>query len=331
MELLFHNQLKAGDLINVYTQYMLEESYEGVAILLEKHSDGRSFSLYNEKLLTKEEDRVIDHLSGKYKPLTREQERNNKTWTKINSFFEDIPTKEIIAIRDKIKKKVSRIDTSLIDLYRVVKQQRLKYHANISKIGFFFELFSDDQIVRYFQQKYIRYWSPTIFREERWLLEFIPEQYGLHNQMCLYNSPFRTYRKIRTIAKVSPSEDIQYCEIRKHTTLENGVSNDDRRLMRLAIIDYDSDDKDDEDDDAGNDTYSSDDEDYTYDNDVYNDVDNDSDNSNDEDRHYIEKASKYRNNINDIDNTNYLTDDSDSDSLYQDDLYQESIKSDEDL
>lgn len=78
MELRYYNELKVGDVVNIYTNYKLEtpDSFEGHAILIKKVDTGHSFTLYNEKLHTLEEDRVVDS-NGKYLPLTKEQMENN--------------------------------------------------------------------------------------------------------------------------------------------------------------------------------------------------------------------------------------------------------------
>jgi hypothetical protein len=257
MRLLYHNELKPGDIVSIFTDYHQEKpnTYEGEATLIEKDCDLHSFSLYNEKLLTREEDRAIHPLTSKHLPLTREQTNNNKKWERIHSFFEDAPTKEIKLIRDKLRKKVSRDDKSLIDFRATLRTLRFKHVDDVSRIGFFFELYDDETLLRYFHQKYQRIWSPTIYREERWLVEFIPNQYSIASQLCTYGDgePFRTYRKIRTIACVCPSEDIQYCEIHRHFTGNETISNDDRRIMRLrmkddADTDTDTDVDEDEDD-----------------------------------------------------------------------------------
>lgn len=47
---------------------------------------------------------------------------------------------------------------------------------------------------------------------------------------------FRTYRKLRTIACLSPSEDLQNCDVRRHTTDLKPVSNSDKlRLKHMKL------------------------------------------------------------------------------------------------
>jgi hypothetical protein len=281
MQLLYHNELKAGDTVSIYTDYQQEspKTYEGEAILVEKHSDMHSFTLYNEKLLTREEDKVIDPKTGKHAPLTREQLSNNKKWERMCTFFENEPTKEIKLIRDSLKRKLSRNDKSLIEFFRALRRIRFRYTSDISKVGFFFEMYDNQTLLRFFQQRYMRSWSPTLYREERWLVEFIPNQYSVDTQMCLYGSPFRTYRKLRTIACVCPSEDIQYCEIHKHYTDSDGISNNDRRLRRLKVKELALNPE--EDDDSDDDLLDDLDDNYYADN-TDNDADNDDNDDNDD-------------------------------------------------
>lgn len=70
------------------------------------------------------------------------------------------------------------------------------------------------------------------------------DQHSIESKWCLYNSPFRTYRKIRVIACVAPSEDIQNCELRKHGTGEHPFSNFDRQKLKLDNQNTENEDND---------------------------------------------------------------------------------------
>lgn len=157
-QFLYHNELKPGMIVSIYTDYQqeTEDSYEGEAILISKQTDGHSFTLYNEKLQTLYEDRPLTK-TGKHMSLTKEQVKSNKIFTQIDTFFEEDVTKQVKTIRDTIKRMLSRDHKSLPALYHTVRRLKYEYLNDITRIGDFFAKFTTDQIVRYFQQKYIRY------------------------------------------------------------------------------------------------------------------------------------------------------------------------------
>ena len=233
-QIIKHGQLKSFDIINIYTAFRTEaaSSFEGAAILISKAEEGHTFIIQDEKLVTKEEDRIM--INGKHIPLTKQQKENNTKHQRMVEFF-NTTNKDIKLVKDTLRKLVNKDPEKLKVLYDTIIKLRYQHNKALSKIGTFFREFDDNFIALFFQQKYLKNYSPTIYRDEKWLVEFIPEQYCINKRVCLYNDTtvkFRTYRRIRTIVCISPSDDLDSCDYRRYTTDDTGYSNYDRKQQR---------------------------------------------------------------------------------------------------
>ena len=229
--------MKPGDIVNIYHNPRLQSKFEGAAKLLEYHSIGHSFVLYDEKLFTRLEDRAIGE-DGAHLPLTKKQVENNKKYARMVIYFEGSAQRKFVhpEVRE-LKTILARLaekstEESLKEMGDILFKYRLRWKGQSTMKSYIFDHFTDETIIRFIFQRYTKNWTHTVWREEKWLVEFPAGQYGLHNKMCLFNSPFRTYRKIRKLVCISPHEDTQNCEMVFHTTNEKGVSGYDKKMAR---------------------------------------------------------------------------------------------------
>jgi hypothetical protein len=229
--------MEKGDIINIYLNHKLQFNFEGAAKLIELKEVGHSFVINDEKLFTKLEDRAIGK-NGAHLPLTSSQIENNKKYARMVMYFEGSPQRQFIHPEVKELKELlidlaeDKTQESMNKMYSLLFQYRLKWKGEHTLKSYIFDHFTDDLIVRFIYQRYMKNWTHTIWREEKWLVEFLPEQYGLHNKMCLFSKPFRTYRKVRRLICICPNEDTQNCEMVFYTTNSKGVSGHDRKIAR---------------------------------------------------------------------------------------------------
>ncbi len=227
---------KKGDTLNIYTDYIYDKKYEGCAMLLKRIEKGHSFIIPEEKLYTKLEDRAIN-TEGNHSALSKEQKNNNKKWTTLNELFTRTELKALEAkLIKKLNKKVDNYD--ILNNYLI--KIRFQFINSTSPIRALFMDYTNDDIIRYVQQKHLKNWTYTVYRMEKWLVEFVPEQYDTTSKWCLFSKPFRTTRKIKRIVCICPDENSQNCEMIHHTTDESGRSNADRAELkeRLKQLEY---------------------------------------------------------------------------------------------
>lgn len=227
--------MKEGDLVNIYTDFKFEEKFEGVARVIKKIDVGHSFIIVDEKLYTQLEDRALSK-DGSHLPLTKTQESNNKKYARLILYFEGTSKKEVnkefVILGKKIKSLLSSKLESIDKINHVLDDYRNTWRNTTDTRKLFFKEFNNETIIRFFQQRYMKNWSPSIWREEKWLVEFIPDQYCIERKVCLFNSSFRTIRKMRKLICICPNEDAQNCEIHHYTTDESGISNADKKEKR---------------------------------------------------------------------------------------------------
>jgi hypothetical protein len=226
--------MKPGDIVNIYFNPQLETGFEGQAKLIKLIEKGHSFILYNEKLFTRLEDRAMGE-NGSHLPLTKEQERNNKIYANMILYFEgsknSILHPEIKAFREKLKSSIGKSQKHLNKVNNLLFRYRLKWRNLEQHKSFIFQ-YTNDEIIRFIYQRYTKDWTHTIYREEKWLVEFIADQYSIETRSFLFNSNFRTTRKIRTTLCICPSEDTQNCEMVYYTTNSKGLSAYDKKTNR---------------------------------------------------------------------------------------------------
>lgn len=231
-------EYKPGEIVSIYRDCKNELNYEGEAILIEKVKVGHSFIRPDEKLYTKLEDKSIDE-KNKHIPLTKGEKHNNNLYNQLVTYFEGYTIDGELYINKDLQRfgklLVQQLNTSLDNpssVLETISKYRFTCRNKVDETKTFFNKFTDEQIFRFIQQRYMKNWSSTIYREEKWLVEFIPDQYSIETKSCLYNSAFRTTRYLAKIICICPNEDAQDCDIVLHTTNERGVSNKDKRLMR---------------------------------------------------------------------------------------------------
>lgn len=192
---MYNTKLTSGIRVKVYTDFKNDAGYEGEAILIERIHIGETFYEDYEEL---------------YKPYVsnstliskdKEQTKLNEIYIKIDSYFKSKnPTikglkRELVSLCNKNK-------NSFNNMYRLVEEYRQKYKGKAGIINSLLE-FPNKKIVNYIQQTAIPHFAPTLFRYERWLLEFPVEQLDSTN-ISIFAKPFRTNRNIKILYKISP-------------------------------------------------------------------------------------------------------------------------------
>jgi hypothetical protein len=226
--------MKPGDIVNIYHNPQLELNFEGQAILIELIDEGHSFTLYNEKLFSKLEDRAISE-NGSHLPLTKEQQENNKIYANMVLYFEgnkgSLVNPEIRIFRDELKALIGRTEKHLNKMNVLITTYRFKWvKLNLHK-SFIFQ-YTNEQIIRFIYQRYTKNWTPTIYREQKWIVEFIGDQYSIETKSFMFNNSWRTTRKIRELLCICPNEDTQNCEMIYYTTNSKGLSAYDKKTKR---------------------------------------------------------------------------------------------------
>jgi hypothetical protein len=227
--------MKPGDIVNIYHSPQLELNFEGQARLIELVDDGHSFILYNEKLFTKLEDRAIGE-SGSHLPLTKEQEQNNKVYANMILYFEgskgSLVNPEIKIFREELKDLIGKTEKHLKKMDLLIFNYRLKWSKlNLHK-SYIFQ-YTNDQIIRFIHQRYTKNWTHTLYREQKWIVEFIGDQYLMETKSFMFNNSFRTTRKVKVLLCICPDEDTQNCEMVYYTTNSKGLSAYDKKLKRI--------------------------------------------------------------------------------------------------
>jgi hypothetical protein len=226
--------MEPGDIVNIYHTPQLELGFEGQAKLIELVDEGHSFILYNEKLFTKLEDRAIGE-NGSHLPLTKEQENNNKIYANMILYFEgskgSLVNPEIKIFREELKSLIGKTEKHIKKMHSLILSYRFQWsRLNLHK-SFIFQ-YCNDEIIRFIYQRYYKNWTHTLYREQKWIIEFVGDQYSIESKSCMFNNPFRTVRKIRNLLCICPDEDTQNCEMVYYTTNSKGYSAYDKKIKR---------------------------------------------------------------------------------------------------
>ena len=167
----FKDSYNQGDIVEVFTEPKNQYSkIEGKFELLKFLEYGNTYYLDYEKLENQEK---INSSS-----LTRKdksKERFNKLYKLLDLYFNS--TNPIVQdLSRNLKKKTKPTYKSYADMHQYLSLFR-KQHSNINDTHFINNILSIDNeyIVRYFHQKYIRDWKPTLYRLERWTVKLVPE------------------------------------------------------------------------------------------------------------------------------------------------------------
>lgn len=208
---MYNIQLLSGQILEIYNNYKDDRKYEGIATLIKFDKHGDTFYEDFEQLYVPE----ISKSSLK-DSISQQQKELNKLYEFMQDFFKSV-NPLIRSFKEELKKNCNRKILSYNKMHEICT--RYRQIASVNKtfsLNSLFNNISDKNIIRYFQQKYIKNWKPTLFSSERWLVEFLP-QYDEDNNI-LFNDSFRTHRYIKKLIKICPSEETKIDDLVKYTT-----------------------------------------------------------------------------------------------------------------
>lgn len=241
------NQVKEGNIVNIYLDHKFNKNFNGAAKLIKLIEKRHTFILPNERLYTILEDKAIGK-DGKHLPLTKEEKDNNESYFRLLNYFskrnKELP-KSTRRFRKEMITNLSEELDSIEILDNLINKYRWDYLGSTESLIDILKDFDNKTIIRFFQQTYMKNWSPSIWRTELWKVEFLPEQYCIKKKWCLYNKPFITTRKIRKLICINPEEDTQRCELRFYSTgtgesgIGSYISNADKKKKREAVAEDD--------------------------------------------------------------------------------------------
>lgn len=183
---------KPDDIVVLYKlSKQVYSEIEGTAKLISFREKGDTFYMDNEAFPTNDESDADDrvYLSKKYNDIDK-------------AFGDSLFNPAVRSYHRKMKS----LCTGVLDndgynkMYKITEEFRETYTGYKSKIHAFFNT-PVHILVRYFEQKYISDWRPTLFRLERWLVEIQPED--------KFGSPFRTYRWIPVLVRRCVKDNVK--------------------------------------------------------------------------------------------------------------------------
>jgi len=234
------NISNTGEAITIYKDYKLQTRPDTKVKLIERVEKGLSFIIYNEKLFTKLEDRVIGEQGHEgHLPLDKEQLYRNRVFAKLSIHLQGIKRSgvhHVDADMNTMYQHLSTIVTTDINNPNVLKDIITQYKTKWGSKRDFFEEFDNTTIIRFIQQTCLNKWAHSIWRIEKWIVQYPSDG---------YSSPFRTTRSIRTLVCISPNEEGQNSGILHYITKGNSIiSNADRKEIRLEELELKFEDED---------------------------------------------------------------------------------------
>lgn len=201
-----NTQLKPNDVIEIYTDYKEEVTYEGKAILIEKIKDGDSFYLDKEQLIMTDQ-----------KVYSEEDKKDILRYRRLKTFFRGTkkipPDKELVSLyKDLVKQRKDKVD-DFQKMENIIDGYREKYKNSVYKIKTVLVEYDNYYIIRFIQQLREN-WRPSIFSYERWKVKFIEDDAG-------WDVDFVTNRNIRVLKCVNPSEGVRRSELVQFTTYDS--------------------------------------------------------------------------------------------------------------
>lgn len=189
----YNLSLSEGDIVPCYLDYKSQDKFEGYCILIEKKSSGPTFFMDNEEVyinLANVPDIGLSSLTGHGNKALR-------TTLYIDSYLKKRKNKSIRELTKRIKPLVNRTLQSYNNVYNELEKIKCEYPAPNLVANIF--MLDTRTIALYFMQKYTVFWRPTLFREERWVVQFYPQE--------RFNTPFTTCRRIAIISAVAPRDE----------------------------------------------------------------------------------------------------------------------------
>ena len=239
--------MENGMLINVYSDHIYNKKFEGVARLIELKEPEHSYIKYDEALLTKKENKVS--ADGERVLITKREKANNFIYNKLHEAFYGTDRysmdTEFGKVVKYLKKHVKKTSIGKEKLYNIVIYYQFLWSNTIYPKRALFRDTDPHFIVDFIYQTSLKNWAPTIYRTEKWKVEFIPSQFCIKTRNWLYDKPFTTTRKFGRIMCINPNQDAQNCKIRFYSTgtemhnLGSTVSNFDRKKRNIKIEDND--------------------------------------------------------------------------------------------
>ena len=209
-------KLNKGDTVPIFSDYKNDIGFQGNALLLEKLEQGDSFFEDYEQL------RIVDLSNSSYgKKYSKQEIKNHNTWKELNHYFIDTKNPEMIEFAScmmKLVKKNPKSHNTMLEYLEYIREEFV--HDKTHCINNVLSL-DPKYVVRYFQQRRPD-WAPTMFCYQKWLVEF-PVQCDMKNGV-LFNSPFRTTRRVRYLLKFLPTEKRKNNEVSRFTSYSSAIN-----------------------------------------------------------------------------------------------------------
>lgn len=208
-------ELQEGQIVASYRHYKNDEVFEGHCILVEKISEDDTFYVDGEELVPKS----FDLSSSSLNKTSGSTKRRIKLVRYLDLILAN-PSPTIRKFSRAVKSVTNRDITSYNRIYSIVESYKKKYDGSNNSIKNIL-LIDSTTLSRYFQQKYIQGWRPSLYRSEKWVVEFYPQT---HNGVTIFNSPFRTSRRFKILVKIAPQDEGRGRESLCRLTTYNGMS-----------------------------------------------------------------------------------------------------------
>lgn len=192
----YNLKLEKNDLVKIYREPKSDISdLESMGILLERSEDfSCSFFMSYEKMYKD----YTDMSSVNMEP-DKQQLILNNTYDYLNHYLDKPSNKNVEEFKNLISKKCNRRKDNFNKIYRLVEEQKEKFKDDPTHL--INNVFKVDTryIVRYFRQKYIKNWTPTLFELQKWKVKLVmPDD--------PFFIPFTAYRYVAVIKESCPTD-----------------------------------------------------------------------------------------------------------------------------
>lgn len=209
---MYNTLLEPGNQVSMYLEFKEERKYQGEAILLERQEVGDTFFI---------DEFVASNPAMDFIPNKRKEEYNEK----LNGVFNNLSGQTRAA--KKFFTEVLKLRCNKINDYNNMLKCVYRWKDELHKEVLFGKYDNDDRfkrilrevpskfIVRYFQQ-YNKKINNSIFKYEKWLVEFVIDSYGAFTS-------YKAVKKIRVIVKNNYKEKNGFSELSLLTTYNGKV------------------------------------------------------------------------------------------------------------
>lgn len=204
---MYNTLLEAGNQVSIFSEFKEERKYEGEAILLERLEIGDTFFI---------DEFVASNPAMDFTPNKRKEAFNEK----LNEVFNNLSVQTRSAKKFFIQ--IMKLRCNKLNDYNNMLKCVYKWKDELHKEVLLGKYDNDDRfkrilrevpskfIVRYFQQ-YNKKVNNSIFRYEKWLVEFIIDEQGGFTS-------YKAAKKIRVIVKNNYREKNGFSELSLLTT-----------------------------------------------------------------------------------------------------------------